>query len=131
MNMSAPIRDDEEKPLDPALENVRQRLVRFMLINLGILGFALIAVIGAIVYKVRHAPPPPAAIAQPGFAVPSDGGMVEGRIALPAGARIVSQALSGERLSLQVEEQGGGRAFYIYDLAAGRVIARLAIEDTK
>jgi hypothetical protein len=128
MNMARPIRDDEEeKPLDPAVEAVRQRLVRFMLINLAILGVALIAVVGAIVYKVRSRPETPPAV--PALAAPSDGGLIDATITLPAGSRIVSQSLSGERVSLYVEGQGGARSLYIYDTATGRMVARLAIQD--
>ena len=45
--------DEEEKPLDPAVEKVRKKLVRFVAINLGLLFVALMAVVGAIVYKAR------------------------------------------------------------------------------
>lgn len=129
MNMAKPIRDDdEEKPLDPAVENVRRKLIRFMLVNLGILGVALIAVVGAIVYKSRTATPEPV-VAGSSLVAPADGGLVEGDIALPAGSRIVSQSLSGDRVSLYVEGQGGERSLYIYDVAAGRMVARFAISD--
>ena len=130
MNMAKPIRDDDEdKPLDPAVENVRRKLLRFMMVNLGILGVALIAVVGAIVYKSRTELPAMPAVSQPGLAVPSDGGLIEGSIALPAGSRIVSQSLSGERVSLYVEGPAGDRALYIYDVVSGRMIARFAVAE--
>ena len=50
--------DEEEKPLDPAVEKVRRKLVRFVAINLGLLFIALMAVVGALVYKSRTAAPP-------------------------------------------------------------------------
>ena len=128
MNMASPIHDDEdeqEKPLDPAVENVRRKLIRFMLVNLAVLAVALIAVVGAIVYKSRNSPP---AVAQPSLSVPSDG-MVEGEIALPPGARLVSQSISGDRLVLEVEEFGGTPALYVYDIAAGRMVGRFVISN--
>jgi len=123
MNMASPIRgDDEEKPLDPAVENVRRKLLRFMLVNLGLLGVALIAVVGAIVYKSRTAAPEvPAA---PVLAAPADGGVVEGLIEVPIGSTIVSQSLSGGQVSVYIEEKDGARALLIYDLAAKRVVGR-------
>lgn len=131
MNMARPIRDDdEEKPLDPAVENVRRKMIRFMLINLGLLGFALIAVVGALVYKLGTAKPETPAVAQPGMTVPNDSGAVEAGIALPAGSRVVSQSLSGDRISLYVEGQAGERSLLIYDVAAGRLIARVAITQS-
>ena len=45
--------ENEEKPLDPAMERVRRRLVRFVGINLGLLFIALMAVVVAIVYRAR------------------------------------------------------------------------------
>jgi hypothetical protein len=125
--MANPALEDEEKPLDPAVESVRRKMMRFMLVNLGLLFIALMAVVGAIVYKSRTATPeaPPVA----GLSAPADGGMIEGAIALPAGARIVSQSLSGDRISLQVEESGGQRVLYLYDLAAQRMVGRFVVKD--
>lgn len=126
--MMRPHFDDQqdEKPLDPEVEKVRRKLVRFVAINLGLLFVALMAVVGAIVYKGRSAPPAPPPVAAGEVPAPSDA-MLEGEIALPTGARIVSQSLSGNRLSLDVETSGGGRAIYLYDLAERRVVGRFAI----
>ncbi|MEX0954358.1 MAG: fimbrial protein [Rhizobiaceae bacterium] len=119
--------DEDEKPLDPAVERVRRRVMRFIAINLGILFVALMAVAIAIVYRVgsRNEDAPPVAGAQ----VPAGSIAADGVIALPAGARIVSQSLSGDRLSVQVEQPGGERAFLIYDLASGGVVGRIAVES--
>ncbi|TIT86625.1 MAG: fimbrial protein, partial [Mesorhizobium sp.] len=44
--MARPIdEEDEEKPLDPAAEKVRRKLIRFMIVNLGLLFLALMVVI--------------------------------------------------------------------------------------
>jgi hypothetical protein len=125
--------DEEEKPLDPAVENVRKKLVRFVAINLGLLFVALMAVVAAIVYKTRSEAPavveaPPSDIPAPAGAVPVPAGTVlEGEIALPAGARIVSQSLSGSRLSLGLELPDGSHAIYLYDLAERRIVGRFAV----
>ena len=117
--------DEEEKPLDPAVENVRRKLVRFVAINLGLLAIALMAVVGALVYKSRTAPP----AGEPGIEVPSPGGIVEGQIPLPSGAKIVSQSLSGDRLSLSLEMPDGGRAIYIYDVRSRQIVGRFAVVE--
>lgn len=127
--MARPALDDEEdKPLDPAVENVRKKLVRFVAINLGLLFIALMAVVAALVYKSRTATPPPA-VAVPGVEVPSPEGVTEGQIPLPSDARIVSQSLSGNRLSLSLEFPDGRRAIYLYDVAARRVVGRFAVTE--
>jgi len=121
------IDDEEEKPLDPAVENVRRKLVRFVAINLGLLFIALMAVVAALVYKSRTAAPPPPAEA--GIEIPSPEGIAEGQIPLPSGARIVSQSLSGDRLSLSLELPDGGRAIYIYDIRSRRTLGRFAVVE--
>ncbi|MBS3648110.1 fimbrial protein [Pseudaminobacter sp. 19-2017] len=118
--------DEEDKPLDPAVENVRKKLVRFVAINLGILLVALMAVVGAIVYKTRSAAPPAAELPISEIPVPP-GAVLEGEIPLPAGARIVSQSLSGNRLALEIELTSGGRAIHVYDIAERRVVARFSV----
>ena len=117
--------EHDEKPLDPAVERVRRRLVRFIGINLGILFIALMAVVAALVYRTNFSSPAaPAAAVSP---VPIDGGMLEGRIALPAGARVVSHAVSGDRLTLHVEFVDSRQAIFLYDMAQQRVIGRFDI----
>jgi hypothetical protein len=108
--------DTEEKPLDPAVERVRRKLVRFVAINLGILLLALMAVVGALVYRsggdeVRQASP-------------REGELLTGEIVLPAGVRVLSHALSGDRLTLHAEFSDGRRALFIYDVAGRRMIGR-------
>ena len=112
--------NDDEKPLDPAAERVRRKLVRFMAINLGILFLALMAVVAALVYKSMTVPPETPVVASD---IPS-ANVTSGRILLPAGARLVSQSLSGNLLSLHVSQAQGGEAILIYDTGQGRIVAR-------
>lgn len=119
------IEDEEDKPLDPAVEKVRRKLLRFMVINLGILFIALMAVVGALVYRMSTTrTPAPAAVEA--VAPPTADGVLEGTIALPAGARIVSQSLSGRQISLEIEA-AGKRSILIYDLSQRQVIGRYAV----
>ena len=123
----AGIRDDEEdKPLDPAAEKLRQRLVRFMVINLVVVFGLVFIVVAALVYRNMSddAPPPNRA----GEIRPPEGeGVLTGSIALPAGARVVSQSLSGERLSVEAELADGRRAIFIYDTRLARIISRFDV----
>lgn len=116
--MPSPALDEDDKPLDPAVERVRARLARFMVINLGILFAALMAVVAALVYKSSAIEEPtPTATAE----------ARSGAIALPEGAEIVSQALDADRLSLHLRFADGTQAILLYDLAASRPIGRYAI----
>ncbi|PBC06091.1 fimbrial protein [Mesorhizobium sp. WSM3860] len=119
--------EDEEKPLDPAAEKVRRKLIRFMIVNLGLLFLALMVVIGALVYKARNAP---GAGSVPADEVQAAGGApLSGDIVLPVGAKVVSQALSGNRLSIDAELADGSRSIFLYDIAERRVIGQFAIRN--
>ncbi|NGN42333.1 fimbrial protein [Mesorhizobium sp. CGMCC 1.15528] len=126
--MASPnLNDEDEKPLDPAVEKVRRKLVRFVAINLGLLFLALMAVLGAIVYKSGSKSEAPVAVNGATVPSPAEGAFLSGDIALPVGAKIVSQSLSGNRISIDAELADGSRAIFLYDIAERRVIGRFAI----
>src|SRR5690606_29941020 len=91
--------DEGQNPPDPAVERVRGKLVRFMIINLGLLFLALMAVVIAIVYRSGSRQAPPVAAA-PELPLPAPGEVLGGDIVLPEGARIAGHALFGNRVSL-------------------------------
>jgi hypothetical protein len=129
--MANPIAEEDpvvagDKPIDPEMEKVRGKLVRFMAINLGLLLLALMVVIAAIVYKARRAAPasPPAADIQSPAGEPASGDIV-----LPVGARVVSQSLSGNRVAIDAELADGSRTIFVYDMAERRLIGRFAIRN--
>ncbi|MFU0504982.1 fimbrial protein [Pseudaminobacter sp. NGMCC 1.201702] len=127
MVKTASAAEGEKEPLDPSVERVRRKLVRFVAINLGLLFIALMAVLAAIVYKSGwgSSQTPVAETA----AVPSSAeeAFVEADIVLPAGAKMLTHSLSAGRISMDVELADGNRAIFIYDIAARRMIGRLAI----
>ncbi|MDP3897219.1 MAG: fimbrial protein [Mesorhizobium sp.] len=115
--------EQDEKPLDPAVEKVRRKLVRFVAVNLGLMFFDVMAVLVAVVYKSGVlAPAAPVAVSR----VPGE--IASGDIALPAGARVVSQSLSGERLSLHLALSGGGETILIYDTTQARIVGRYTLK---
>jgi hypothetical protein len=113
--------ENEEKPLDPAAERVRRKLVRFMAINLGILFVAVMVVIAAVVYRSWSTPKTPAELAPP------VGETANAPLVIPAGARVISQSIAGGRLSLHVGLDPQGEAILIYELPSGRQIGRYDI----
>ncbi|MYZ49899.1 hypothetical protein [Propylenella binzhouense] len=111
--------DEEEPPLDPAVERVRQKLAWLLLGSLGVMLLGLIAVFSAIVYKVgagggEEAPAVPAVAAE------------GGPIRLPPATEVLDVALDGGRALLHVREPGG-TALLLVDLESGRVLLRRAI----
>jgi hypothetical protein len=125
--MARPSVDDtEEKPLDPAAERVRRKLVRFVAVNLGLLFFAVMAVLVAVVYKSFDGGTPAEAVSE----IPEpDGAPLELDLPLPAGAKVLGHALSGNRISLDLELADGRRSLLIYDVAARRIVARIALSQ--
>jgi len=108
---------EDEKPLDPSVERVRRKLVRFVVINLGLLFVALMAVVIAIVYR-SGTPSEESTPAQ----MP-----LEGEIVLPSDSDIVEQSISGDRLLLTVLNDDGSRTLHVYDLTTGQLVKKLAI----
>ena len=122
MTGETPAHLDEEKPLDPAAENVRRKMLRFMFINLGILFLALMAVMIALVYK-SFGPQPAAQVSQ----VPPSSESISGSILLPPSSEVVSHSLDGNRLTLHLRRNGGGQSILLYDLTERRVIGNFEL----
>ncbi len=123
--MARPLADDEEdKPLDPNVDKLRRKLIRFMVVNLGLLFFALMVVVAALVYKSYTAKP--AAPIAGDIQTPA-GEPLTGDIVLPVGTKVLSQSLSGDRLSIEAELADGGRAIFVYDIAERRMIGRYTL----
>jgi hypothetical protein len=106
--------ETEEKPLDPAAERVRRKLVRFMAINLGILFAAVIVVLAALVYKSVRTPTLPAT-------------SVDAEIALPAGAKMIGHGFANGQFSIDAELADGSRTIFVYDVAAQRMVGRYRV----
>jgi hypothetical protein len=111
----------EEKPLDPEMEKVRRKMVRLLVVSIGIMMAGLMAVLFALVYKTASGGSTPAE-GQPAFSTPAKGTVLTGRIPLPAGAQIRSHSLSANRIALRVVLKDGGEKIFLYDLAAGRMV---------
>lgn len=117
--------DQEEKPLDPVMENVRRKMIKLQLVSAGVMVVMLMAVLGAIVYKVTRTSAPPAS--QPGLlAVPSDAPL-SAVAALPAGFRIEQVSLSGGQMLFYGVSADGARKALVFDIAAGRIIADISV----
>lgn len=115
--------NSEDQPLDPAVERVRRRMVRLMAVSIGIMMTGLMAVLGAIVYKIGQT-------GSEDEIMVSQGGTIagQGNIELNDGSAIVSSSLDGNRILLHIQTTGGDNALLVYSLTEGRVIARIAVK---
>lgn len=119
--MNRPIAEDElsdknsDRPLDPAVERVRRKLLRFAVVNIGILFAALAVVVAALAWRTVSAP----------GAAPA--GLVEASLALPQGGQVVSHAVSPGEVSLFAVLPDGSRALFVYARQDGRLVGRYAV----
>lgn len=118
--------DQEEKPLDPVMENVRRKLMRLQLVSGGIMLLMFMAVLAAIVYKLSTRDGKPDVEASGGLSVPSDA-PVAATAALPDGFAVsaVSHA-AGQILFYGVTADGSRKAF-LFDIVANRIVAEIAV----
>jgi hypothetical protein len=116
---------DDEKPLDPATEKVRKKLVKFSAVFMGLNMVALMAVLGAIVYKIGGygADAPAAAVGgapvEPGF---------ERLIDVPGGTKVLGASRNGNEVTLTLQMPDGKTAIWFYDVANAQVTGKLMVE---
>ncbi|PTM94451.1 hypothetical protein [Mycoplana dimorpha] len=111
----------EEKPLDPAMENVRRKMVRLQLVSGGIMLVMFMAVLGAIVYKVTRTDGKPETRAV-ALSVPSDAPLTAS-VALPDGFSVSSVSQSDGQILFYGTLADGGRKAILFDIVAGRIVA--------
>ncbi|MDK1490521.1 hypothetical protein QN219_10670 [Sinorhizobium sp. 7-81] len=117
--------EQEEKPLDPAMENVRRKMVRLQLVSAGVMLVMLMAVLGTIVYKVTR-PNGSAEAAPIAVSVPSDA-PVSAIAALPAGFSVSNVALSGSQVLFFGSLPGAEPRAIVFDIPAGRIVADITV----
>ena len=116
---------EEEEPLDPVMEKVRVKMVRLLMVSIGVMLIALMSVLFAVVYKVTKSD-------DKSEAEPINNGAQTQEITnvtlkenievdLPDGASITSSNLVGNRLVLNVRLNDGQKQFWIVDLSTGTV----------
>jgi len=112
--------DEDEKPLDPAAERLRRKMVRLLFVSGGIMVLGLIAVFASIVYKLNERSEDASAL--------SAASPVDEQIAVPAGHRIVASALDGDRALLTIAAPDGSTSLLLIDLRSGATLGRYTIE---
>ncbi len=116
----------EEKPLDPAMENVRRKMVRLQIVSGAIMFVSLMAVFGAVVYKAMHNEPAQTNAAAGSSGVPTDAPVVL-TASLPLGFKIEQTSLSGEQIMFYGTAVDGKRKALVFDIRAGRMVADVTL----
>ncbi|MBY5754784.1 MULTISPECIES: hypothetical protein [Rhizobium] len=118
--------DQEEKPLDPAMESVRRKMVRLQIVSGAIMFVSLMAVFGAVVYKVMNSEPKETASAVTASGVPSDAPLVA-TVSLPLGFKVQSTSFSAGQILFYGETVEGKNKALVYDLRTGRTVADVTV----
>ena len=117
--------EQEEKPLDPALENVRRKMVRLQLVSAGIMFVSLMAVLAAVVYKATKTETRETA-ASTSLAIPADQPLAV-TASLPSGFTVQSTSLSGAQILFFGQMADGTRKALVFDITVGRVVADVTV----
>lgn len=99
------VENEEEKPLDPAAERLRAKMMRLMVVSVGTMFIGIFAVLFAIVYKMNNA-----ADAQT---------TIEARVELPSGFTIEETQLSDGILLFRGETNDGAQRIFMFDAQTG------------
>ena len=118
--------EQEDKPLDPAMENVRRKMVKLQLVSGGIMLLMFMAVLAAIVYKVTRPDGVEKPLASTGLAIPADQPLSLSA-ALPAGFTVTSTDLSNNQILFYGTMADGTRKALVFDLSVGRIIADVTV----
>ena len=114
---------EELPPLDPAMERVRRKMIRLLVVSISIMMIGLMAVLFAVVYKVGGG-----AREVAGNATFSGNELTaQDRIEIPDNGDVVSASLNASRILLHVRSPAR-QELIVYDLESGKIIARVALE---
>jgi len=133
--------NDEDAPLDPAVERVRRKVMRLMGVSVAIMMVGLMAVIGAIFYKISGSGSKKSVVTNDSDNqvimtrtgeiknIDAVNANITGTIKLPEGMRLVNTEFSNDRILLTIRSDEDELFLWIYDLAANRVFSRISVEN--
>ncbi|EJF76750.1 hypothetical protein [Bartonella birtlesii] len=120
----------QDLPLDPAVERVRKKLMRLMIISIAITLILMLAVLFGIVYKIIATR---SVSKQTEFFASHSKNkkIVYHTLSLPKNTQILSQSLSEQNLVLKILTSDGQTKFMVYNYYTGALIAILSVETTE
>ncbi|GAA5108499.1 hypothetical protein [Bartonella jaculi] len=120
----------EDRPLDPAVERVRKKLMRLMMISIVITLISILVVLFLIVYKITATGSAQKQTAS--FSSYSKNPKIAHHtLSLPEKTQIVSQSLSEHNIVLKILTPDGHTKFMVYNYHTGALISVLSVETTK
>jgi hypothetical protein len=113
--------DDEEKPLDPAMEKIRRKMVRLLVISSSVIVLGLMAVLGSIVYKANKN----SVVAQQ-TVLPGGPIAPQQTITLPKDFALESTTIDGNRVWFLGTAEGK-HLLIVHDIGAGKTLTTITV----
>lgn len=110
--------DEQEAPLDPALEKVRRKMVRLLFISSSVIIVGLMAVVYSIVNRVNRLPEQAEATSTPAIELAAPAPSQS--ITLPQGFVVQDTSISGNRVLLFGAGPDGVRRIIVHDIGTGK-----------
>jgi len=120
--------EEEDKPLDPAMEKVRRKMVRLLVVSIGIMFVGVMAVLAGVVYRVLQSGEDATVSTAAPLTVPADAPL-RAIADLPAGFRIDDVSLDGSNILFFGRDADNRPNAYIFDVVTGRMAARIDIRN--
>lgn len=120
----------QDLPLDPAVERVRKKLMRLMIISIAITLILMLAVLFGVVYKIIVTGSSPKQTELFSSHNKSKE-VVHHTLSLPKNTQILSQSLSEHNIVLKILTSDGQIKFMIYNYHSGALIAVLSVDTTE
>ncbi|NTJ43142.1 hypothetical protein G6L28_11105 [Agrobacterium larrymoorei] len=119
--------EQEDKPLDPAMEKVRRKMIRLQIVSGSVMFISLMAVFGAVVYKAMGPSRTATSSATSTSQVPSDG-PVAATASLPQGFTIDNVSFANGDMLFYGRLANGTRKALVFNVQAGRFVADVTID---
>ncbi|MDS7597858.1 hypothetical protein [Agrobacterium tumefaciens] len=119
--------EQEDKPLDPAMEKVRRKMIRLQIVSGSVMFISLMAVFGAVVYKAMGPSKTAATTQTQTMTVPSDA-PIAATASLPQGFVIENVSYSGGDMLFYGRLANGTRKALVFNVAAGRFVADVTVD---
>ena len=116
MNQIQPTPEDaqEEKPLDPAVERVRAKMVRLLAVSMGIMFVSIFAVLAAVIYRIN---------------ADSTDTFQSAQIALPSGFEVIESGIDRDLVFLRGVTVDGSLKILIFNSVSGNLTRELTLGE--
>ncbi|KQM33472.1 hypothetical protein ASF03_07055 [Rhizobium sp. Leaf68] len=119
--------EQDDKPLDPAMEKVRRKMIRLQIVSGLVMFISLMAVFGAVVYKAMGPSKNATPTASQSMQVPSDQ-PIAATASLPQGFTIENVSVANGDMLFYGRLANGTRKALVFNVQTRRFVADVTID---